>query len=299
VPFDASIIDNAPVLVDGNSGLIWVHSDLQLGNPELAEKVFTAAVDDVLSLGLKLDAAACLGDALVGKVLPSLEAVAQVCIRQMARLNIPVCYVLGNHEQDLRRDGPLRWPLYELAQQNPNWHVLTKLDDFFFARKICGTLVVFMGDHAGQTWLSTHGTIQGEKEAYPYSPADYQALRDAIAKYPGPVVTLSHYAYPGGQRPSALQGHMLPLPNNVWTHLYGHAHIGDLVHNKERPYQRDNPIDGQPLRQFNISALETARSAGSHSAFLKFDNGEPVEIRIRCHQQKQWTETFPIQKPHA
>ncbi len=277
------------------SGSVWIHSDLQLSKPALADRVLADAVDDILSLDLNLSAAFCLGDALCGKSEPDLNAVAQATLRHNTRLGIPICYVMGNHEQDLRRAGINHYPLFEIAQSTPNWHTLENLSDFYFARRIFGTLVVFMGDHAGPDWWTSHGNVEGPfPNHYPHTSSDYKVLRDAIAAHGGPAITVSHYSYPGGQRPSRLQGEMLPLPSNLLTHCYGHAHIGDLVWNKEFPWLRDNPVTGQPLRQFNISALETDRSPGSHSAILDFDTRGPKTLRIRCHQSKQWLDTFPI-----
>jgi hypothetical protein len=295
-----SQLQNAPDLAPGKTAArIWVHSDLQLSKPQLADKVLSDAVEDILSLDLNLSAAFCLGDALCGKSQPDLHAVAQATLRHNARLNIPICYVMGNHEMDLRRGaGIAQYPLFELAQTTPSWHTLNHISDFFFARKIAGTLVVFMGDHAGPDWWTSHGSLQGpHPENYPHPPSHFQALRDAIAQYPGPCITVSHYSYPGGQRPSNLQRAMLPLPPNLLTHCYGHAHIGDLVWNKENPWQRDNPVTGQALRQFNISALETDRTPGSHSAILDIDPTGPTTLRIRCHQSKQWLDTFQIARP--
>ena len=290
---------DAPVVADGSAGCVWIHSDLQLAEPKLAHEVLAAAVDDVLDLKLDLGGVWCLGDALCGKNEEALDEVAAINIAQYERLAAPVCYVMGNHEMDLRRNAIRRYPLYELASQHPQWHTMPALDDFYFARRFFGTLVVFMGDHAardGGPWWTTHGLLQDLPgiPAYPHQPHVYEALREAMANEPGPVVTASHYAYPGGQRPSAMLRQLLPLPESVRLHVYGHAHIGDLVHNKHRPYQRENPIDGQSLLQYNISALETRRSAGSHSAILEFENGAPARLRIRCHLERRWTESFEL-----
>jgi hypothetical protein len=80
----------------------------------------------------------------------------------------------------------------------------------------------------------------------------------------------------------------------VRLHLHGHAHIGDLVWNKENPWQRENPITGDARKQFNISALETARTPGSHSALLELYSDGAIKLRIRCHLEKKWVEEFRI-----
>lgn len=277
---------------------IWVISDIQQSEPADALGTLSAAVDDVLAERLEFDAVWCLGDALRGSDLGALEAVADIFIRQLARLNLPVCYLLGNHDVDLKRiDDADRHPLWERARAEANWHVAERLDDFFFARRIGGTLAVFMGDHAasGGEWFTTHGGVGGRaRERYPHDAASYARLSRAMAEFGGPVVVASHYALPGGQKPSGLMGRLLPLPANVKLVMHGHAHIGDLVWNKDNPWQRDNPVEGQALRQFNVSALETVRSPGSHSAVLEIDAGGPGSLRIRCHQKREWTETFAL-----
>ncbi len=289
---------HAPVLTSGHAGRVWIQSDLQLSNPDKARKVLTDAVDDILGLQLGIGAIWCLGDAVCGSKIEDIETVAQTTVEQFGRLGVPVCYVLGNHESDLKRTLNLdRYPLYELVKNNPSWHVSPSLDDLYFARMVYGTLVIFTSDHmaSDKTWWTTHGGVRDDQAGrYPYPPQTYNDLRDAIARHDGPVITASHYAYPGGQRQSELMRALLPLPDNVKFHCYGHAHIGDLVWNKEKPYLRPNPIEGQSLIQFNISALETARSAGSHSAILDIGPNGPEKLRIRCHLEKRWTETFTL-----
>lgn len=277
---------------------IWVHSDLQLVRPSEASTVLAAAVDDLIDLDLDLDAVWCLGDALCGGVLAPLETVAQINIQEVERLGIPAVYLLGNHEMDLKRMHDLdRYPLYEIATTREQWKV-GNAEDFYFLQTLGNTLVVFMGDHFAQNgdWWTTHGTVRGDEQAYPHTTECYRELSENIARHPGPVIIASHYAFPGGQRPSSLMGHLLPLPPNVRLHLHGHAHIGDLVHNKDRPWQRVNPIHESSILQFNISALETARSPGSHSAILEIGAEGPRFLHIRCHLTRAWLETFDLRE---
>jgi hypothetical protein len=287
-----------PLPVHGPSARIWVISDIQQSAPADALSTLSAAVDDILATGLQLDGVWCLGDALRGGDLPALEEVADIFIRQLARLGLPVCYLLGNHDVDLKRTCDVdRHPLWERARTEPGWHTMASLEEFYFARRVGPCLVVFMGDHAdpGGVWFTTHGGVAGKiPERYPHDRTAYAGLSQAMADFAGPVILASHYALPGGQKPSALLERLLPLPANVQLVMHGHAHIGDLVWNKANPWQRDNPVTGQSLRQFNVSALETVRSPGSHSAVLEIGPAGPAGLRIRCHQQHAWLETFPL-----
>lgn len=273
-------------------------SDIQQTEPADALATLSAAVDDIVETGLELDQVWCLGDALRGAEPAGLEQVADIFIRQLGRLNTPVCYLLGNHDVDLKRMSDVdRHPLWERARAEPGWHVAERLDDFFFARRIGSCVAVFMGDHAhaGGDWFTTHGGVGGRaRESYPYSQHDYARLARAMADFGGPVVIASHYALPGGQKPSGLMGRLLPLPGNVKLVMHGHAHIGDLVWNKDNPWQRDNPVSGQALRQFNVSALESVRSPGSHSAVVEITDGGPSRLRIRCHQSRKWEDDFRL-----
>lgn len=288
-------LNSAPLLPSREPiARVWVISDIQQSEPADALATLSTAVDDILATDLEFDAIWCLGDALRGSDETALDQVADIFIHQLARLNLPVCYLLGNHDVDYKRATDIdRHPLWERALAHPNWHVAERLDDFFFARRIGNCLAVFMGDHAhsGGDWFTSHGGVSGRtREGYPHDTASYTRLSQAIADFNGPVVLAAHYALPGGQKPSGLMARLLPLPANVKLALHGHAHIGDLVWNKDNPWQRDNPVTGQPLRQFNVSALETVRSPGSHSAVLELAPAGPISLRIRCHQKHTWTD---------
>ena len=271
---------------------IWVHSDLQLAEPELAKVILSTAVDDLLELGIALDAIWCLGDAHCGSNEAALQIVAALNIAQLKRLQVPVYYVLGNHEMDLRRSkGISRFALHDLAMNNSDWY-MAALDEFYFCAEFNGFLVVFLSDHAAQDgrWFTSAGHVAGD--GYPFNADSYEKLRRIIRGYNGPVIIAAHYAFPGGQRPNDFTKQLLPLPENVRLHLYGHAHIGDLVWNKDDPWQREHPITGHTQKQINISALESLRSPGSHSALLDLHSDGSVELRIRCHLEKKWIADF-------
>lgn len=277
---------------------IWINSDLQLNQVDLARTVLRNAVEDVLSLDLPLVEAWCLGDALVGSDLDALETVADESVALYERLGVPIAYVMGNHEMDLKRaTGMDRFPLYERVKDRAGWHTMESLSDFYFVREVLGHKVVFMGDHAAEdgSWFTSGGILRGEmKDQYPHLPAGYAALREAIAVSDKPVLTVSHYALRGGQRPSKLLDALLPLPDSVRAHFHGHAHIGDMVWNKDNPWERVNPIEGSQVLQFNVSALETLRSPGSHSAVLTFRQDGSLWVRFRCHLEREWIREWVI-----
>lgn len=282
---------------DSGESLHWVFSDLQFLHAGSDGMPLQNAVDDILEQGLPLRSVWLLGDIAYGTNAASLREATMVIPKQLARVNAPVYYILGNHEIDYFWHTQIVMPpLYGQVRDNDQWHV-PELDRFYFTETFDETLVVFMGDHIAKDgrWATSGGDCASE--FYPYSAADYQQLRNKMAAHNGPVVMASHYALPGGQRASKLLRHLLPLPENVRTHLYGHAHIGDLIWNKERPWQRENPVEGSSIRQFNISALEPERSPGSHSAILTLGPNGPRRLRIRCSQKKQWVEEFLLPAP--
>jgi calcineurin-like phosphoesterase family protein len=270
-------------------GWIWVHSDLQLSNPQTAISVLGRAVEDVESLGIPLDGVWNLGDSLCHANEANLDEVASASVELLERLGVPIAYVMGNHEMDLALSGCWRFPLYERVKSRPLWHVNEQLSDMGFVRDCFGMRIFFSGDHADPDgkWMVIHDWPT-PVEPYPNLPEGWQRFREAIVSSPKPVLTVSHYAYPGGQRPGDLRRRLLPLPETIRAHFHGHAHIGDLVWNKEFPYRRENPIEGSHIHQYNISALENLRSEGSHSAFLHFRDGVLRTIRVRCHENKTW-----------
>ena len=274
-------------------GYIWVNSDLQLSDPQEAIRCLSNAVEDILALNLPLAGIWMLGDVLCGDNLTDLLSVANKVMELLEVFPVPVCYLLGNHEMDLLRVGKPRWPLYELAVAHPQWRTLAHIDDLYFSLEFFGCRVYFLSDHSAPDlhWWTTHGQIMGDVAAYPYGEGEYRKLAAEVAQLAQPAILVSHYAFPGGQRPSDLLGRLRPLPSNVLFHLYGHAHIGDLRLNREYPYRRDFLIAGESIWQYNISALEDRRSAGSHSAFLNSPITGP-SATYSLPKLRQWLEVF-------
>lgn len=280
---------------------IWVHSDLQTADATLARHLLEQALDDWRRVEVSFDEIWCLGDEVHGPRLDVQEATAEAVMSVLSSTGLPVSYVMGNHEMDLKRQGGLdRYPLRELALHRTGWHIGTDLAQPGFTRALGPWLVVFLGDCAAPdgSWWSSHGHRHGKADTIAEREA-FEVLRREMAAHPGPVIIASHYSLPGGQRPAENLRWLLPLPANVCFGLYGHAHIGDLIYNAEFPWRRENPVEGSAVRQFNVSALETRRSPGSHSALLEILHDEGCRLRFRCHQERRWLEAFAIPRPSA
>jgi len=270
---------------------VWIVSDIQMRDSTLVRDLFRSALRDWHEQNLTPQEVWLLGDSVCGRPLSVQEEMAQTIMDALSPLSCPVAYVLGNHEMDLlRSEGTSRFPLRELALARPDWRVPPGIEDFYFLHHVGQTLVVFLSDHAARdgSWMSSHGQITDPQAGYPDPEPALAALREAMARHPGPIVIAAHYALPGGQRPNQFQARLFPLPDSVRLHLYGHAHIGDLVYNRINPWQRQHAVEGHAFPQFNISAFENQRTPGCHTALLEFSPAEPVRLRVRCHLAKSW-----------
>ncbi|MGI6609951.1 MAG: metallophosphoesterase [Limnochordia bacterium] len=278
---------------------VWISSDLQLEDPEVARSVLMQAIDDVQQLNLPLVGAWCLGDVLVGSKLPALEETAKAVVGLYEQLGVPMRYVMGNHEKDYCRiRGEGRFPFHEQVRDRAGWVTTSSPRDFYFSEPWCGHQVFFFSDQADPSgeWIATHHKRPEQwPEGYPNRQELWQAVRREMAASSLPVISVCHYAFPGGQRPSSVLEQLLPLPDTVRCHLYGHAHIGDLVWNKACPWERQHCVAGHDIMQYNISALESLRSPGSHSAFLEFRPTGALQLRIRCHLERRWVACYDIQ----
>ncbi|HZJ56847.1 MAG TPA: metallophosphoesterase, partial [Clostridia bacterium] len=215
---------------------IWFISDLQQSIPENAARCMQQGIRDFRQLGLDCQRIIYLGDAVEGAHPGRLENMTKMQIGELDGLDIPVRYVVGNHDFDYFRHSkrPLegvRLPFYEAMKAIPGWKSTDSIEDFYFIEEFDDYALVYLSDHAAVdgSWYTIHGKIHGNASLYPYDDAYFEELRDKIAGIEKPVFTASHYAFPGGNRPSPLLKRLLPLPNNVRVHFYGHAHIGDRV----------------------------------------------------------------------
>ncbi len=278
---------------------VWVISDLQQSQPTVAEACLRTAVEDFQSLELACDQIWYLGDAVEGKNLAHLREMAEMQKGVFLKLGLPLRYVMGNHDFDYARwgndpSGRPVLPFYEMVKTVPAWKTTEAFDRFYFLDDLGGYRLVFLSDHAAQDgrWVTTHGELFGEVETYPYGADAYLALRDEIAGCGRPVITIGHYGFAGGNRPSALLGRMLPLPANVRVHFYGHAHIGDKVWAKEHVYRKISTVDHQDVPQFDIASLENLRGNAIRSAILEMYEDGSLGVFFRVHDRKVWEECY-------
>lgn len=262
----------------------------------------TTAVKDFRSLDLPPEQIWYLGDAVEGVRLELLEEMAALQVEKLSAFGVPLRYVLGNHDFDhLMHDRGMsrRTAVFRDAVRGvAGWRTTASVESFNFIDRIGEYTVLFMSDHADPCgrWISTHGKVHGDASLYPHGPEAYRKLRDEIAAVPGPVITCSHYAFAGGNRPSALHDQMLPLPGNVRLHLYGHAHIGDAAWAGKDLYRKIAAIDDHPIVQCDIASLEDGRGSAIRSAVLEIYNegSGSIGIYFRNHTTRRWEESLVL-----
>ena len=278
---------------------VWVVSDLQQARPEKARRCLSIALDDFRALDLPPEQVWYLGDAVEGTSLPQLEEMGRMQVQLLGALNVPLKYVTGNHDFDYARFSPERRmivPFQETVRRTPGWRTTDRLEDFYFIDSIGDHQVVFLSDHASDSprWVTTHGMVQEGSEYYPYSKRHYEELRDRIAQSNKPTILCSHYAFPGGNRPSELMAWMMPLPDNVRLHLYGHSHIGDKVWGKENAFRKISGIDDHKAPQADIASLEDDRGSEIRSAILEIHPDNALALYFRDHRRRAWADAYII-----
>ena len=276
---------------------VWVVSDLQQSDPVNARQCMETAVADYHVLGDPAERVWYLGDSIESVNLDHLNEMAQMQQKAFLSLRIPFTYVLGNHDFEYIRHckEPIS-PFYDLVRQTPGWHTTEKLTDLYFTERLGDFTVFFLSDHAAPdaSWSTANGQIWGDASKYPYTQADADALREKIASVGTPVITASHYAFPGGNRTDNAQiiGTLLPLPANVRIHLHGHAHIGDYVWAHEDAYRRIANVNWHDIPQIDVSSLENIRSRFCRSIlFHVYDDGT-FGVFFRDHDHNRFTEAY-------
>ncbi|MBA3685509.1 MAG: metallophosphoesterase [Planctomycetes bacterium] len=272
----------------------WIISDLQQSIPAEAERCLTAAVEDTRALGLRLDRIWYLGDAVEGSDPERTAIMARMQIAVLDSLTTPVLFISGNHDFDLVAAGKGSEPaLRSAARDLPNWRTTTALDQPYLWDELGGCAIVALSDHCdpGGRWLSTHGRLHGDEAAYPHA-GTLPKLRAEIAACGKPVITLAHYALPGGNRPAPLFDGLMPLPSNVRLHVHGHAHIGDSVWAGKDCHRKIACVDGHPVPQVDIASLEDKRGNSIRSAFLELYADGGCAVLFRDHTARRWSDAL-------
>jgi hypothetical protein len=282
---------------------VWVISDLQQALPRRARECLTTALDDFRSLNMPVEQIWYLGDGVEGTRLDFLEEVSAMQIEKLNALNVPIKYVLGNHDFDHlahHRGATAAAAVFrDAVRRQPNWRTTDSLESFYFIDRIGTFTVLFLSDHADPQgrWISTHGSVQGERRLYPHGPDAYQRLRDELITIKDPIITCSHYAFAGGNRPSPLHNQLLPLPRNVRLHLYGHAHIGDAAWAGKDRFRKIACIDDHPIVQADVASLENDRGNATRSAILEIYRNLSLGILFRNHSARSWEDALFLEAP--
>lgn len=278
----------------------WVISDLQQADPVNARKCMHTGVEDFLSLGLDVDAVCYLGDATDGENLAHLEAMADMQVKALSRIDAPVYYVLGNHEFDYHRfyEGPsaLTIPMRDRILKESQWHTSQNILDWSFTADFGDLSLFFLTDRCDpndRTWVTTH-CGQRNVTGCEISPHDFEpdaaAVREKMAEIKQPFFTFSHYGFPGGNRDHEgnLQAMLLPLPENHIAHFYGHCHIGDQRCGREHCLRQVSSIHYSKTSQFDIASLENRRGTTIRSAILEWYGGHSFGVFFRDHSKGKW-----------
>lgn len=277
---------------------IWIMSDLQQGNPDHARECLDISMKDYEKMGQPADMIWYLGDSVEGKTYSHLQKMCAMQEETFAKTGIPLCYTMGNHDLDyMQHESQIgkkpSLPFYETVKNHAGWHTTASYTDLYFKLQVGEFMVYFFCDHVAEDkeWWTTHGRVNGNEKAYPYYD-QYEKIREEIAAQNCPVITVSHYAYLGGNREALLQSKLLPLPENVKIHFYGHAHIGDFAWAKENAYRRIAWVDWHDIPQINVSSFEHIRGKSCRSVFLHIYEDNSFGIFFRNHNEQVFSEVY-------
>ena len=280
----------------------WLISDLQQKDPVIAKRCMDTAMEDFHSLGLEVNGICYLGDAVEGVNPQALEQMTAMQLKHFMTIPAPVYYVPGNHELDTYRTAlaegkPPHVFLYDKVQDLHQWKTQKNQTDFYFQADVGDFMMFFFPEHASLdgSWYTSHGGVQPQKtgpEAYPYTQEDFQHVRELMASAGKPVFIFSHYAFPGGNRPSDLLGQLFPLPRNVRAHFCGHAHIGDAAWAGKDLYRKMCCVDNHPIMQFDIASLDDIRGSTVRSAFFEYYGRGEYAVFFRDHKGQLWEDCY-------
>jgi len=271
---------------------VWVISDLQQSEPEKARKSLYTALDDFGALDLKCDKIWYLGDSVEGSNMVHLDEMTKMQEEAFLNLGVPLCYVMGNHDMDPLPNGG-RVPFYDMVRSHSEFRCVASSEEYYYFDKIGDFDVLFISDHFAEdfSWCTHHGRVYGDLEKYPYTDADFKALAEKVRASGKKTITVSHYAYPGGNRESAFMAKFMPLPENILIHFYGHAHIGDRDWAGKDAERKISWVDYTNIPQLDIASLECGRGNAIRSAFFEIYD-EYFFVKFRNHEKRCWDEVF-------
>lgn len=268
----------------------------------MIEECLRYGVEDIGGLDLGIDAIWYLGDATQGKRSGVVAESVALQRRLLNSLNVPVRFIMGNHDLDCCRDcepgqRPLL-PMWEAVREEPNWRTTNSPEDWFFCEEHGDWLIVFLSDHIAEDgrWLVSWNRLLGpQPECYPHQQGAYEALRERIKEWRGPVLIAGHYAFPGGSRGGdreSLHARLMPFSANVGLILHGHSHLGDLAWGQEQCYRRVSYVDYHDLVQVNVSSLDRTRGSQSRSAIIDLYADHGVSVWFRDHEDRCWSDAL-------
>lgn len=283
---------------------VWIISDLQQSDPAIARECLTAACEDFRSLRMPCEQIWYLGDSVQGTDCDTVTQMVKMQIELLQPLDIPLIFVCGNHEFDpywpqmdklpLSYREELRIVSRELFSKVPGWRTSEKLSDFYFTGTLGQYTLFFFPDHAHPqgAWIAANGKVHGDSESYPYTIESYQSVAEQISNTPGPVITAGHDSFAGGLRSSPLLSQMLPLPDNVQAHFYGHCHIGDAYWGGTSCFRKLSTVDGQNIPQIDVAALENHRGDAIRSTILEIYEDGTFGVFLREHCRQRWSDAY-------
>ena len=283
---------------------VWIISDLQQADLAVARECLSAACHDFRSLEMAYDQIWYLGDSVQGNNQALVTQMAKMQIELLQPLGIPLIFACGNHEFDpywcqldslpLPDSEALEIASRELFSKVPGWRTSEQIADFYFTDKLGNYTLFFFPDHAQQqgAWITAGGKVHGDTGRYPHTVASYKAVAEQIRNIPGPVITAGHNSFAGGLRASPILSQMLPLPDNVRAHFYGHSHIGDAYWGGPSCFRKLSTVDTQSIPQINVSALENRRADAIRSTILEIYEDDTFGVLLREHCHRRWSDAY-------
>lgn len=279
---------------------VWVFSDLQQARYDDAKRCLEMSLEDYELLGRPADMIWYLGDSTQSANFPELERMADLQIGAFERLGVPLCYATGNHDYDYseachQTGEPFSMPFYDAVRRHDTWFTTKNCDETWFKIPFGNYTVYFFCDHVARdnSWCSTHNRFRYGGENYPYGAEHFAGIRRDMENCSSPnLITVSHYAFPGGNRDTGLLSLIQPLPLNVRLHLYGHSHVGEYKCPKERIFSQIQWVDWQDIPQVDVASFEDVRGSFCRSVILQIYDDDTLGLFFRNHNEQRFYSAF-------